>query len=210
MRPLSEAKESVPANELPEDPAWQTLCCMLRMCARVVSDCRACVVSGSWVHMCWMAALAKNSIEHAACVGAMLHSIGLWAQMRWTATIVVQGGRAALAREPRGTAAYAGQEYLAFLQRFEGQLPDMRAVVNLMDEPRVLVGPGSLEERWTPPPPPPPHTHTQREHCTSRMMLRAGQLSALAVEASSIQCIGVRLQERCIMLHMLTTTSGAQ
>mmetsp|Transcript_3879 Transcript_3879/g.11239 ORF Transcript_3879/g.11239 Transcript_3879/m.11239 type:complete len:462 (+) Transcript_3879:334-1719(+) len=79
---------------------------------------------------------------------AMAAALSEAQKLRHTAVIDVKDGRADLARAITGNAAYAGPRYLAFIRRFQEHLPDMRLVVNLMDEPRVLLGPGSVQERY--------------------------------------------------------------
>jgi hypothetical protein len=51
-------------------------------------------------------------------------------------------------RHRHSVAGYAAGEYKGMLETIASRLPDVQFVVNLLDEPRVLLGPGSVHDRW--------------------------------------------------------------
>jgi len=67
-------------------------------------------------------------------------------QLRHTATFAVAGGKVT-ERHPPSKAEYAADNYRDMLSSISSRLPDMRFVINLLDEPRVLLGPGSVDDR---------------------------------------------------------------
>ena len=50
-------------------------------------------------------------------------------------------------RHRHSVAGYAAGEYRGLLETIASRLPDVRFVVNLLDEPRVLLGAGSVHNR---------------------------------------------------------------
>lgn len=68
-------------------------------------------------------------------------------QLGNTATFTVRGGSVSEAHAA-SKAEYAVSRYHDMFASLAEWLPDMRFVVNLLDEPRVLVGPGSVNDRY--------------------------------------------------------------
>jgi hypothetical protein len=67
-------------------------------------------------------------------------------QLRDTAIFTIKGGKVH-ERHRHSVAGYAAGEYKEMLETIASRLPDVRFVVNLLDEPRVLLGPGSVHDR---------------------------------------------------------------